>query len=304
MKHLSPVAMQVAHGLMRPKLIAIACLAVLAGLGWVYLGLLVAGHIASGPAERLGPSMGVLELLSRRHDLGALAQAFYQAICRPNFGPGAISGGLGDAGLLFVMWIAMTLAMMLPTAGPMILTYAEIADTAGRKGEKVASPLALTAGYLTIWLGFAVGATALQVALTRSALLDPAMGTASPLFSGAIFLAAGAYQFSALKHACVTLCQRPFPFFLANWSTAPRAIFRLGLRQGLYCLGCCWAMMLLMLAVGVMNVIWMAALGLVMAAEKLATTTRFSRAVGVVLALIGCVLIATAVVAHWPSRSA
>ena len=84
------------------------------------------------------------------------------------------------------------------------------------------------------------------------------MASASGLFSGAIFIAAGVYQFSALKHACLTQCQHPFPFFFTNWATTPRGVFRLGVKQGLYCLGCCWAMMLVMFAVGVMNVIWMA----------------------------------------------
>ena len=99
------------------------------------------------------------------------------------------------------------------------------------------------------------------------------MASASPLFSGAVFIGAGAYQFTALKHACVTRCQRPFPFFFANWSSEPRGIFRLGVRQGLYCLGCCWATMLAMFAVGVMNVVWMVALGLVMTLEKMMVTT-------------------------------
>lgn len=298
LNHLSPAEAQLAHGVMRSRLIAITCLVVLAGLGWIYLGVLVAGHMAG--VGGFGP--GVLDPLLRGTGFGALGEAFYEAICRPSFGYGAAS--VGAIGLLFVMWVAMTLAMMLPTAGPMILTYAEIADTAAKKGERVASPLALMAGYVAIWFGFAIAATALQAILTWAALLDPAMGTAGPLFSGAVFLAAGAYQFSALKHACVTLCQRPFPFFLANWSREARGVFRLGLRQGLYCLGCCWAMMFLMLAVGVMNVIWMAALGFVMASEKIATTTRFSRVLGAVFALIGVILIATAMAAHWPSHSA
>src|SRR5674536_190050 len=92
-------------------------------------------------------------------------------------------------------------------------------------------------------------------------------------FSGAIFIGAGVYQFSALKHACLTQCQSPFPFFFANWANTPRGVFRLGVKQGLYCLGCCWAMMLVMFAVGVMNVIWMAALGMVMTFEKIGTGT-------------------------------
>jgi predicted metal-binding membrane protein len=94
------------------------------------------------------------------------------------------------------------------------------------------------------------------------------------------FLAAGLYQFSTLKRACLTQCQRPFPFFFAHWTSEPRGVFRLGVRQGLYCLGCCWAMMLLMLAVGAMNVLWMAVLGAIMTAEKLMTTARLSRVFG------------------------
>jgi predicted metal-binding membrane protein len=272
------------------RAIAVACVIVLAGLGWLYLGLSIAEHV-----DRSG---GLTQIWSSNR---GLANALYDAICRPSFGH-AIEGN-SDVAIVLLMWIAMTLAMMLPTAGPMILTYADIADAAARKGEPAASPTVLMAGYVAVWFGFAVAATGLQIALTDAAILDPAMGTASPLFSGAVFIAAGAYQFSALKHACVTQCQRPFPFFLTHWTSEPQGILGLGLRQGLYCLGCCWAMMALMLAVGVMNVIWMAALGMVMAAEKIATTTRFSRAVGGVLIVIGAVLIATAIIAQWPTRS-
>jgi predicted metal-binding membrane protein len=299
---LSAAEAGLARGLTRSRLIAITCLVALAGAGWSYVGLEVARHMADG---HLGSGFNAFEVFARSGDLGRFAQALFETICQPSFGHGATSGhwGVSDIALVFVMWVAMSLAMMLPTAGPMILTYAEIADTAREKGEPVASPLMLTAGYLSIWIGFALVATMLQVALIKLAMLDPAMGTASPLFSGAAFLGAGAYQFSALKHACVTLCQRPFPFFFANWTSTGSGVFRLGFRQGIYCLGCCWAMMLLMLAVGVMNVVWMAALGLIMAAEKLATTTRFSRAVGVVFGLLGVVLIGTAVLAYWPTRS-
>jgi predicted metal-binding membrane protein len=291
------------HGLITSKAVAVGCILLFAGLGWIYVALLVAGHMAVEPAEALGPGMGVFDMFARER-LGAFALAVYEVICRASFGHQWAFGTWSDIGLTFAMWVAMTLAMMLPTAAPMILTYTEIAHTVVRKGESIASPLALTTGYAAIWVGFAVAATALQVMLTKLALLDPAMGMASPLFSAAIFLAAGAYQYSKLKDACVTICQRPFPFFLTNWSTEARKLFRLGLRQGLYCLGCCWAMMLLMFAVGIMNVVWMAALGLVMATEKIATSTRVSRIVGAVFALIGIVLIANAITFHWPTRAA
>ena len=225
----------------------------------------------------------------------------FQALCLPMFGASGFSAA--QAMLLFVMWSAMALAMMLPTAVPMILTYADISETAAAKGEPAASPLVLTAGYVAVWLVTAAALAALQLILARLSLLDPAMRSASPLFSGAIFIAAGAYQFSALKHACVTQCQHPLPFFFANWTAEPRGVFRLGLRQGGYCLGCCWAMMLLMFAVGVMNVVWMAGLGAIMAIEKINTSTRFSRALGVLFIAVGAVFIASSVMAHWPART-
>ena len=173
----------------------------------------------------------------------------------------------------------MTLAMMLPTAGPMILTYAEIADTAARKaraGGVAAGPDR----------GLCRGVARLCAASRRrcnSRWRAPACSMAAAsgrLIGGTIFLGAGLYQFSALKQACLTLCQRPFPFFFSNWTTEPSGVFRLGLRQGMLCLGCCWAMMLVMFAVGAMNVVWMAALGVLMTIEKLTTTARFSEALG------------------------
>ena len=222
-----------------------------------------------------------------------------EAICRGLAVSGA-AWGAGGFAIVALMWGAMTLAMMLPSAAPMILTYAEIADTAARKGERIVSPFVLAAGYMLVWLGFAAAATVAQYAFTRAALLDTGMQSASGLFSGAIFIGAGVYQFSALKHACLTQCQSPFPFFFTNWATTPRGVFRLGLKQGLYCLGCCWAMMLVMFAVGVMNVIWMAALGVLMTFEKIGSGRRFTHVVGVALIVAGIAFVATAFAAHWP----
>jgi predicted metal-binding membrane protein len=282
----------------RPVPIAVACLVGLAGLGWIFLAVAVAQWAARGNAAALGPGMGLFDLLAQRAGYDAIGLATFDVLCRPSFG--AFGWHAGETALVFLMWCAMTLAMMLPTAAGMIVTYAQLADTAARKNEPAVSPLVLTAGYAVVWLGFAAVATALQGGLTSVALLDPAMAPASILFSGAILVGAGAYQFSALKQACVTRCQRPFPFFFANWSTAPRAIFRLGVRQGLYCLGCCWATMMVMFAVGTMNVLWMAGLGMLMAAEKLTATPRLSRVAGVAFVAIGAVLIAGAIAAHWP----
>jgi len=190
--------------------------------------------------------------------------------------------------------MAMTLAMMLPAAGPMILTYAEIADTAARKREPVVSTLVLTAGYVAVWLGVALVAASLQFTLARAGLLDG--GSVGRLIGGTIFLGAGLYQFSAFKQACLTICQRPFPFFFSNWTTETSGVFQLGMRQGLVCLGCCWAMMLVMFAVGAMNVVWMAGLGVLMTIEKLTTTPRFSEIVGFAFVSIGFGMVVSSVV--------
>jgi predicted metal-binding membrane protein len=167
----------------------------------------------------------------------------------------------------------------------------------------VVSPFVLAAGYTLVWLGFASVATFAQFALTRAAVLDAGMASASGLFSGVILIAAGLYQFSALKHACLKQCQSPFPFFFANWSTTPRGVFRLGVKQGLFCLGCCWAMMAVMFSVGIMNVIWMAGLGIVMTVEKIGTGKRFSYAIGVVAIAAGLLFVGSALLADWPGRA-
>jgi predicted metal-binding membrane protein len=268
--HLSFAASRLGAAFARPRVLAMLCVVTLAGLGWAYLGLQAAGKSA------------------------------FDALCSPLLDGSQFSAV--RVAVVAAMWGAMTLAMMLPSAAPMILTYAKIADTAARKNEPVVSPFMIAAGYTTVWFGFAAVATLAQILLTRAALLDASMASASGLFSGAILISAGVYQFSALKHACLTQCQHPFPFFFANWKTTPRGVFHLGLKQGLYCLGCCWAMMLVMFAVGVMNVIWMAALGMVMALEKIGTGKRFTYIVGAALIASGVAFVLVAVTTHWPGR--
>ena len=112
---------------------------------------------------------------------------------------------------------------------------------------------------------------------------------------------AGVYQWLPLKGACLSHCRSPLGFFSTEWREGVSGALRMGLRHGTYCVGCCWAMMLLMFAVGVMNVVWMAALGAVMTIEKVNTTTRFSRALGIVFILAGAALILISVAAHWPA---
>lgn len=266
--HLPPAASRLGGTFARPKTIAAACVIALAGLGWFYIGLQSANLSA------------------------------FEVLCSAFTGSGPVS--LAGVAVIAAMWGAMTLAMMLPSAAPMILTYAEIADTAARKHEPVVSPFMIAAGYAVVWFGFAALATLAQLALTRASFIDAGMQSASGYFSAAIFMVAGLYQFTSLKHACLTQCQQPFPFFFANWATTPRGVFRLGLRQGLYCLGCCWAMMVVMFAVGVMNVIWMAALGMVMTVEKMGTGKWFSFALGAILIAAGVGFVLLELAAYWP----
>lgn len=260
----------------------------LAALGWLCLAVMVADMAASGIRPgTLGPGMRLIEDLLPAGGIG-----FLDALCRRGTALAGFEGGNLLAGgrlalLTFLAWCAMALGMMVPTATPMVTTYADIAEAARRKGEPVASPLTLIAGYLVVWTGFAAAATLLQIVLTHAGLFDPASGGVSGPIAAAVLLCAGAYQFSALKHACIRVCQSPFTFFFTNWTGTTGGVFRIGMRQGLYCLGCCWAMMMVMFAVGSMNVVWMAGLAIAMTVEKSARSNRFSRVIGVALIAVG-----------------
>jgi predicted metal-binding membrane protein len=259
LRGLGPTEVRLAGVLARPRVVAWACVVGLTALGWLALGVMARPTSIS-----------------------------WLAACRP-----AAAADWTMLALALPMWVTMVLAMMLPTAGPMILTYAEIAHTAAGRGEAVVSPLILAAGYLVVWLGFAAVAALLQTGLAKAGLLRG--DSVTPPLAGMILVAAGLYQFSALKRACLSLCQHPFPFFFANWTTERSGVWRLGLRQGLYCAGCCWALMVLMFAAGVMNVVWMATLGALMAAEKVVSGRRFSHAIGALLIALGLGLLSASV---------
>jgi predicted metal-binding membrane protein len=268
--HLAPAEAGLGRMFARPKAIAAGCIVVIAGFGWFYLALMTAP--------------------------GSSWFAMMQTLCR-TLPEG--SWNISAVAVVASMWSAMALAMMLPSAAPMILTYAEIAETAARKGEQIISPLVIAAGYASVWLLFSFAASGVQVVFTRAVLLDAGVASTSGFLAGTILICAGAYQFSAFKHACLRRCQHPFPFFFTNWTTTRGGLFRLGIKQGLYCLGCCWAMMLVMLAVGVMNVAWMAGLAAVITIEKLQNGRRFTQAVGVALIAIGTGIAMSVVAAHW-----
>lgn len=190
--------------------------------------------------------------------------------------------------LLFAMWAVMMTAMMLPSASPFILLYAG-ALRAGNDVHGARSTYAMAAGYVLVWALFSAAATALQRALAVTLVLDPMMEPATPLVTAAILALAGVYQLTPLKSACLRVCRSPLGYLMQHWRAGTWGAFTLGVRHGLYCLGCCWALMLLLFAGGVMNLVVIVALTAWVIVEKLAPfgewTAKASGAVMLVLAL-------------------
>ena len=196
--------------------------------------------------------------------------------------------------LTFAMWAAMMVGMMLPTAAPMLLTFAALHRDRAVAG-RVGLVTLFAAGYLLLWGGFSAVATVLQWALDRQGLLSPALTPTSALVGGGLFLLAGAYQLTPLKQACLRHCRPPFSFLLNRWRDGPGGALRMGVEHGAYCLGCCWPLMTLLFAVGVMNLLWMAAITLLVFAEKLLPGGPWmARASGAAMAGYGVWLIAQA----------
>ncbi len=161
------------------------------------------------------------------------------------------------------------MAMMLPSAAPAILTYGAMSRRFAGQGAP-AAPVALFAGgYAAIWTVFSAAAVALQL-LTRTLIpLTGMMAVSSTIAGGAILVAAGAYQLTPLKYACLRKCQTPLMFFAHNWRPGNRGAWRMGLSHGLFCLGCCWVLMGLLFYGGVMEPVWIIGIAAYVAAEKL-----------------------------------
>jgi predicted metal-binding membrane protein len=190
--------------------------------------------------------------------------------------------------LIWAMWGVMMAGMMLPSASPMLILY----NTVARRGPGAALALtrvsAMAAGYLLVWLLFSAGATLLQAAASRLLLITPMMETASPWAGGVLLLAAGIYQFTPLKATCLRACRSPLSFIMQRWRAGIAGAFRMGLAHGRYCLGCCWALMLLLFVGGVMNLWVIAALTSFVLIEKLAPFgVHSARLAGVALIALG-----------------
>lgn len=183
------------------------------------------------------------------------------------------SGPVGTFLLMVTMWVTMMVAMMLPSAAPMLLLYARVSRHQQSRGRMAEAPVrtgSFMAGYLSVWLFFSVLAVLLQMALSARGVLSGMMlWSVSPGLSAALLALAAVYQVSPVKAACLAHCRNPVDWLSRNWRKGMAGAFTMGVRHGAFCLGCCWALMLLLFVGGVMNVFWIAALALVALLEKL-----------------------------------
>lgn len=230
---------------------------ILAGLiavviaAWVYLltiGRGLSSDIGSGSTGGSGSMSGTMGSMSSMSDVH--------------------SWSLGESGLMLSMWMVMMVAMMLPSAVPMTLIYAAVARKAARDARPVAPTFVFVAGYIAVWCVFSVMATAAEYGLDRLALLSPAMVISSPRIGGILLIAAGVYELTPVKNACLAHCRAPAHFISRHWRHGSLGAAYTGMRLGVYCLGCCWVLMALLFAGGVMSLLWIAGLAAFVLAEK------------------------------------
>jgi len=243
----------------RDRLFTAVALAIIAVLCWIYLAVLAA-------------------------DMGGMSNMAEMSA--------ATAWTAAEFALMFVMWAVMMVAMMLPSAAPMILLFAAITRRNRAKGHVMAPTGIFAAGYLLAWAGFSLAATALQWGFDSLALLSPMMASTSAVLSGAILIAAGLYQWTPLKHACLAHCRSPLYFLGHHWRKGTGGAFVMGIHHGFYCVGCCWVLMALLFVGGVMNLLLIAAIALVILIEKVAPRGDVvGRVGGVVLTLLGLYLV-------------
>jgi len=225
------------------RIIVLAALSVLAVVAWLYM---------IGEAHAM--------------DVTGVCQCAGMAIAGPDVKPWAA----GAIMPLFLMWAEMMVAMMIPSAAPMILTFAMI-NRKRREQERPFVPTSLfLLGYLIVWSAFSLVAAVAQWTMHGAALLSPMMKSTSPFLAGTLLFVAGVFQWTPWKHTCLKHCQSPLQFLLVDWREGPRGALAMGVRHGAFCAGCCWMLMALLFVAGVMNMLWVAAITLLVLLEKVA----------------------------------
>ena len=202
---------------------------------------------------------------------------------------------LGYGIVVFVMWAVMMIAMMLPSAAPVTLLIAAVArKRAGGGGAGLTTAL-FVAGYLGVWIAFSAIATLLQWQLDRAGMLSPMMALANMAAAGAVLIAAGIYQWTPLKQACLRHCRSPLDFLLRHWRDGVGGALESGARHGLFCFGCCWMLMALLFVGGIMNIAWIAGIALLILIEKVLPGGGWTgRATGVVMIAWGTATLVSA----------
>jgi predicted metal-binding membrane protein len=239
----------------RDRAVVLASIITLTVLAWIYTAYL-AGNVAQMPESMAMPSLG---------RWGAVEFTF-----------------------MLIMWTIMMVAMMLPSATPMILLFGKICEKRKIERRPFAPAMAFVAGYLLVWVGFSLFATALNWVLHASGQLSSMMGHTPPIVGGAILVAAGVFQWTPLKAVCLEHCRSPMGFLMVYWREGTGGAMKMGLHHGAYCLGCCWMLMVLLFVLGVMNLPWVAVLTVFILAEKvLPGGTWLSRILGGLLVIWG-----------------
>lgn len=192
-----------------------------------------------------------------------------------------------ELAMLFIMWVVMMVAMMLPSATPMLLMFAKMNPTKDSHADTGLRVALFAAGYLAVWSGFSAAAALAQWIMHAAALLSPQMVSTSHVLGGLLLVGAGVFQWTPLKQRCLAKCRSPLGFLLSEWRPGVSGAFVMGLRHGALCVGCCWALMLLLFVTGVMSVLWIALIcAFVMVEKALPAGQWIAGAAGVVL--VGC----------------
>lgn len=257
--------------LKRDRAVVLGAIVAVAALAWAYV-IWLAATMAPAPASTGMPGMEMPGM-----DMGgALA-------------PALRGWSVGDFAFMFAMWSIMMVGMMLPSVAPMLLVYAGVARQAGSRGKPFAATAWFATGYLLAWVAFSMLATAAQWMLETVLLLTPMTGLGTRL-GGVVLIAAGIYQCTPLKDVCLSACQSPLQFIMRHggFRSDRRGALNLGVEHGTYCIGCCWALMAILFVVGIMNLLWVAAIAAFILLEKLIVPGRLlSRAAGAVLFVAG-----------------
>ena len=183
-------------------------------------------------------------------------------------GPQLSTWSVRDFFFMFLMWSVMMVAMMLPSASPLILLHVRVNQQQEDGGDGFHGTVAFAIGYLLVWTSFSAVATLLQWGLEQLAVLSPMMASTSPLLGAGLLLAAGIYQLTPFKNACLRHCRSPVHSLMQHWRRGTSGAFMMGFHHGVYCIGCCWLLMALLFVFGVMNLVWIAVLSVFVLLEK------------------------------------